>query len=143
MGYKAAVCHEAVIIRVSMNQPRSTHVFKNKLTIKAGILLSQRAGFDSVCTGWEVYIEAGGAGRSPWCRPLLSTGDTDLRAMESQCWDHSQVWVPGRSDQASVVTEGSARASERGVKYLRHRWKRSSGVKLIRCGIWEVRENPG
>lgn len=99
-----------------MNQPRSTHVFKNKLTIKAGILLSQRAGFDSVCTGWEVYIEAGGAGRSPWCRPLLSTGDTDLRAMESQCWDHSQVWVPGRSDQASVVTEGSARASERGVK---------------------------
>lgn len=59
-----------------------------------------------MCTGWEVYIEAGGAGRSPWCRPLLSTGDTDLRAMESQCWDHSQVWVPGLSDQASVVTEG-------------------------------------
>lgn len=62
-----------------------------------------------------MYVEAGGAGRSPWCRPMLGTGDTDLRAMESQCWDHSQVWVPGCSDQASVVTEGSASASEREV----------------------------
>ena len=90
-----------------------------------------------------MYAEAGGAGRSPWCRPTMSTGDTDVRAMESQRWDHGRVWVPGRSDQASVVIpERSASASERS-KYLRLRWKSCSGVKLIRYGIWEVRENPG
>ena len=63
--------------------------------------------------------------------------------MESQCWDLSQVWVPGCSDQASVVNRRVCQRQWERSKYLRLRWKRSSEVKLIRRGIWEVRENPG
>lgn len=57
--------------------------------------------------GWEVYIELGSR-EEPWCRPLLSTGDTDLKNPngEPMLGPQPGVGTRGRSDQASVVTEG-------------------------------------